>query len=74
MPDKSEEWQGNKVGLIQQRKSHRVVKGQVRGWYINHVKKQTHQLRLMTMSPLYPCGKHCSTGAHNETAKNLALS
>ena len=29
--------------------------------------------RLMTMSPLYPCGKPCSRGTHNETVKNLAL-
>ena len=29
--------------------------------------------RLMTMSPLYPCGKPCSTGTHNETVKKLAL-
>ena len=28
----------------------------------------------MTMSPLYPSGKPCSTGTHNETVKNLALS
>ena len=27
----------------------------------------------MTMSPLYPCGKLCSTGTHNETVKNLVL-
>ena len=25
--------------------------------------------RLMTMSPLYPCGKPCSRGTHNETVK-----
>ena len=25
------------------------------------------------MSPLYPCGKPCSRGTHNETVKNLAL-
>ena len=30
--------------------------------------------RLMTMSPLYPCGIPCSRGTHNETVKNLALS
>ena len=30
--------------------------------------------RLMTMSPLYPCGKPCSRGTHNETVKNPALS
>ena len=30
-------------------------------------------IRLMTMSPLYPCGKPCSRGTHNETVKNLAL-
>ena len=29
--------------------------------------------RLMTMSPLYPCGKPCSRGTHNEIVKNLAL-
>ena len=29
--------------------------------------------RLMTMSPLYSCGKPCSRGTHNETMKNLAL-
>ena len=28
--------------------------------------------RLMAMSPLYPCGKPCSTGPHNQTVKNLA--
>ena len=28
----------------------------------------------MMMSPLYPCGKPCSRGTHNETVKNLALS
>ena len=27
----------------------------------------------MTMSPLYPSGKPCSRGTHNETLKNLAL-
>ena len=27
----------------------------------------------MTMNPLYPCGKPCSGGTHNETVKNLAL-
>ena len=30
-------------------------------------------VRLMTMSPLYPCGKPCSRGTQNETAKTLAL-
>ena len=30
-------------------------------------------VRLMTMSPLYPCGKPCSTGTHIETVKKLAL-
>ena len=25
------------------------------------------------MSPLYPCGKPCSTGTHNETMKKLTL-
>ena len=29
--------------------------------------------RLMTMSPLYPCGKPCSRGTHHETVNNLAL-
>ena len=29
--------------------------------------------RLMTMNPLYPCGKPCSRGTHNETVKNLVL-
>ena len=28
----------------------------------------------MTMSPLYPCGKPCSTGTYDESVKNLALS
>ena len=28
----------------------------------------------MTMSPLYPSGKPCSRGTHDETVKNLALS
>ena len=27
--------------------------------------------RIMTMNPLYPCGKPCSTGTHNETVKKL---
>ena len=27
----------------------------------------------MTMSPLYPCGKPCSRGTHNETVTNLKL-
>ena len=27
----------------------------------------------MTMSPLYPSGKPCSRGTHNETVKNSAL-
>ena len=31
------------------------------------------RIRLMTMSPLYPCGKPCSRGTRNETVKNLAL-
>ena len=26
----------------------------------------------MTMTPLYPCGKPCSRGTHDETVKNLA--
>ena len=29
--------------------------------------------RLMMISPLYPNGKPCSRGTHNETVKNLAL-
>ena len=29
--------------------------------------------RLMTMSPLYPWGKPCSRGTHDETEKNLAI-
>ena len=29
--------------------------------------------RVMTMSPLHPCSKPCSTGTHNETVKNLTL-
>ena len=29
--------------------------------------------RLMTMSPLYHCGKPYSRGTHDETAKNVAL-
>ena len=28
----------------------------------------------MTMSPMYPCGKPCSTGTHNETVKRMAQS
>ena len=32
-----------------------------------------HEGSLMTMSPLYPCGKPCSRGTHNETVKNLGL-
>ena len=32
------------------------------------------QARPMTMSPLYPFGKPCSRGTHNETVKNPALS
>ena len=31
------------------------------------------ETRLMTMSPLYSCGKTCSRGTHHETVKNLAL-
>ena len=27
--------------------------------------------KLMTMSPLYPCNKPCSTGTHKETVKKL---
>ena len=29
--------------------------------------------RLMTTSPLYPCGERCSTGTHNKTVKELIL-
>ena len=29
--------------------------------------------RLMTMSPLYPCDKPCSTETHDETVKKLAV-
>ena len=29
--------------------------------------------RLVTMSPLYPCGKPCSIGTHNEIVKKLTL-
>ena len=29
--------------------------------------------RLMTMSPLYLCGRPCSRGTHHETVNNLAL-
>ena len=35
--------------------------------------QQMKAYRLMTMSPLYPCGKPCSRGNHKETVKNLAL-
>ena len=31
------------------------------------------QMVDLTMSPLYPCGKPCSRGTHNETVQNLAL-
>eukprot|EP00112_Aurelia_sp_Birch-Aquarium-sp1_P018563 Seg4444.2 transcript_id=Seg4444.2/GoldUCD/mRNA.D3Y31 product="hypothetical protein" pseudo=true protein_id=Seg4444.2/GoldUCD/D3Y31 len=31
----------------------------------------TYECRLMMMSPLYPCGKPCSTGTHNGTVKKL---
>ena len=27
--------------------------------------------RIMTISPLYPCGEPCSTGTHDEMAKKL---
>ena len=37
----------------------------------DQAKWATH--RLMTMSPLYHCGKPCSRGTHNETVKYLAL-
>ena len=30
-------------------------------------------VRLMMMSPLYLCGKPCSTGTHNDTVKQLTL-
>ena len=30
-------------------------------------------IRLITMSPLYPCREPCSTGTHHETVKNLTL-
>ena len=30
-------------------------------------------IRLMRMSPLYPCGKPCATGTHSESVKKLAL-
>ena len=36
--------------------------------------KMVYSIRLITMSPLYPGSKPCSTGTHNETVKNLALS
>ena len=26
-------------------------------------------IRLMTMSPLYPCGKPCSRGTHSDTLR-----
>ena len=29
--------------------------------------------KLMTMSPLCPCGKPCSTGTHNKTEEKLTL-
>ena len=32
-----------------------------------------HGSRLMTMSALYPSGKPCSTGTHNEAVTKLAL-
>ena len=35
--------------------------------------KSRDPYRLMTMSPLYPLGQHCSTGIHNETVKELTL-
>ena len=38
--------------------------------------EQSHEreiCRLMTMSPLYPCGKPCSRRTHHETVKNLAV-
>ena len=43
--------------------------GWIRPWFNSLV-----DLRLLTMSPLYPCGKPCSRGTHNETVKNPALS
>ena len=30
-------------------------------------------VRLLTMNPLYPCGKPCSRGTRNETVKKLTL-
>ena len=29
--------------------------------------------RLVKMSPLYPCGKPCSPGTHNEAMKKMTL-
>ena len=43
----------------------------IRGYWMDLIE---FRIRLMTMSPLYPCGKPCSRGTHNETAKNAALS
>ena len=37
------------------------------------LKRNNVTARLMTMSPLYPCGKPCSRGTHHETVKKLAL-
>ena len=40
---------------------------------IRSITLSPRKVRLMTMSPLYPCGKSCSRGTHNEKVKNLAL-
>ena len=39
----------------------------------NYKKTSRRNLRLMMMSPLYPCGKPCSKETHNETVKKLTL-
>ena len=39
--------------------------------YLHHL--ACYATRLMTMSLLYPCGKPCSRGTHDETMKTLAL-
>ena len=45
---------------------------------LNHLNMMTRsdgpKIRLTTMSPMYPFGKPCSRGTHNETVKNPALS
>ena len=53
-----------------------VLAGAFASWYWAWDKKTVSiisLLRLMTMSPLYPCGKPYSRGTHNETVKDLAL-